>query len=46
MPQDERHERIEGIRRQVREHDIDRWMQDQLDDLADVSGAPVPEALR
>ena len=46
MPQDERHERIEGIRRQVREHDIDRWMQDQLDDLAEVSGVPVPEALR
>ena len=40
MPQAERHERIEGIRKQVREHDIDRWMQDQLDDLAELAGVP------
>ena len=46
MPQAERHERIEGIRNQVREHDIDRWMQDQLDDLAEVAGVSVREALR
>jgi trehalose-6-phosphate synthase len=42
----ERHERIEGIRSQVREHDVDRWMQDQLDDLAEVHGVSAPEALR
>ena len=38
MPQDDRHERIEVIRRQVHEHDIDRWIQDQLDDLAEIVG--------
>ena len=46
MPEAERHERIEGIRNQVREHDIDRWIQDQLDDLAEVAGVSVREALR
>jgi trehalose 6-phosphate synthase len=33
MPADERHERIEGIRAQVREHDIRRWIDTQLADL-------------
>jgi trehalose 6-phosphate synthase len=30
----ERHERIEGLRAQVREHDISRWIGTQLEDLA------------
>ncbi|HVI36828.1 MAG TPA: trehalose-6-phosphate synthase, partial [Gaiellales bacterium] len=30
----ERHERIEGLRAQVREHDIARWIDTQLDHLA------------
>jgi trehalose 6-phosphate synthase len=30
----ERHERIEGLRAQVREHDIARWIDAQLEDLA------------
>jgi trehalose 6-phosphate synthase len=30
----ERHERIEGLRGQVREHDISRWIDAQLEDLA------------
>ncbi len=30
----ERHERIEGLRAQVREHDISRWIDTQLEDLA------------
>src|SRR6476661_8597217 len=30
----ERHERIEGLRGQVREHDISRWIGTQLEDLA------------
>jgi trehalose-6-phosphate synthase len=30
----ERRERIEGLRGQVREHDIGRWIDDQLSDLA------------
>ena len=34
MPAEERHTRIEGIRAQVREHDIKRWIDTQLDDLA------------
>jgi trehalose 6-phosphate synthase len=34
MHQTERHERIEGLRGQVREHDIGRWIDAQLGDLA------------
>jgi trehalose-6-phosphate synthase len=30
----ERHDRIEGLRAQVREHDISRWIGTQLEDLA------------
>jgi hypothetical protein len=30
----------------VREHVIDRWIQDQLIDLAEVAGVEMPEALR
>ncbi len=33
MLPEERRRRIEGIRRAVREHDIDRWIRDQLHDL-------------
>jgi trehalose 6-phosphate synthase len=33
MPEAERRKRIEGIRAQVREHDIKRWIDDQLADL-------------
>ncbi|HYX83540.1 MAG TPA: trehalose-6-phosphate synthase [Gaiellales bacterium] len=41
MPEAERHQRIEGIRSQVRANDINRWIQLQLDDLAEVR----PEAV-
>jgi trehalose 6-phosphate synthase len=34
MDENERRERIEGLRGQVREHDIGRWIDDQLADLA------------
>src|SRR4029079_14348225 len=34
MHSTERHERIEGLRAQVREHDISRWIDTQLEDLA------------
>jgi trehalose 6-phosphate synthase len=34
MHQTERHQRIEGLRGQVREHDIARWIDAQLGDLA------------
>ncbi len=33
MPEAERRRRIEGIRTQVREHDIKRWIENQLADL-------------
>ena len=34
MPADERRRRIEGLRAQVREHDIARWVDSLMDDLA------------
>ncbi len=37
MPADERHTRIEGIRAQVREHDIKRWIDTQLADLKNLA---------
>ena len=37
MPEAERHKRIEGLRAQVRSHDIKRWITDQLEDLAEIS---------
>jgi trehalose 6-phosphate synthase len=33
MPMPERHERAEALRRQVIEHDVRDWMQQQLDDI-------------
>ena len=36
MPAAERHERIEGLRAQVREHDIAHWLSTLMDDLAPV----------
>ena len=37
MPAEERHTRIEGIRAQVREHDIKRWIDTQLADLKNLA---------
>ncbi len=37
MPAEERHARIEGIRAQVREHDIKRWIDTQLADLENLA---------
>ena len=37
MPAEERHTRIEGIRTQVREHDIKRWIDTQLADLKNLA---------
>jgi trehalose 6-phosphate synthase len=34
MPADERRRRIEGLRAQVREHDITHWVESLMDDLA------------
>src|SRR6185436_19397438 len=34
MPEEERRRRIEGLRAQVREHDITRWVDALMDDLA------------
>jgi trehalose 6-phosphate synthase len=39
MPAEERRRRLEAIRGNVREHDITRWISDQLRDL---EGSPVP----
>ena len=33
LPEEERHERLEAIRRHVREHDIGAWIDAQLEDL-------------
>jgi trehalose 6-phosphate synthase len=33
MPADERHERLEGLRSHVREHDLGEWVEAQLGDL-------------
>ena len=37
MPAEERNTRIEGIRAQVREHDIARWIDTQLADLKNLA---------
>jgi trehalose-6-phosphate synthase len=42
MPVAERHHRIEGLRAQVREHDIAHWVGALMDDLA----LARPEAVR
>jgi trehalose 6-phosphate synthase len=38
MPADERHRRMEAIRNQVINHDIQRWLTSQLDDLRALLG--------
>jgi trehalose 6-phosphate synthase len=42
MPVEERHRRLEGIRREVREHDITRWIAEQLEDLDVAVGESAP----
>jgi len=38
MPEDERHSRAEGLRRQVEDNDIVRWLESQFKDLLALSG--------
>jgi trehalose 6-phosphate synthase len=40
MPPRERHRRAQQLRARIAAHDPARWLNDQLSDLADITGRP------